>query len=310
MELHQLRYFVAAAEAGSISRAAERCHVAQPSLSQQVRKLEDLLGVTLFDRLGRGIALTDAGRALLPRARQILAGVREAEANLRREIEDGHGPVAIGAIPTIAPYVLPDALERLRRALPACQVEVTEHLTEYLVEALVDARLDCAVVSTPLDHDLLDVEIVGHEELVVVTPAGHPLAGARAIALGRLQGQRAVALEDMHCLGQQIQGFCASRRVAPNVTCTTAQLGTIFELVALGLGVAIVPEMAARAARGSGLAFVRVKPGTLIRQIAIAWRKDRKQPLAARRFADLVRGQFAGNRHRLASVATTRCRKA
>src|SRR5690606_7005665 len=103
MELHQLRYFVAAAEAGSMSRAAERCRVAQPSLSQQIKKLERSVGAALFDRLGRGVALTEAGRALLPRARRILVEVRDAEANLRRDLDEGRGSVSIGAIPTMAP---------------------------------------------------------------------------------------------------------------------------------------------------------------------------------------------------------------
>ena len=110
MELHQLKYFVAAAECGNISRAADRCHVAQPSLSQQIRKLESTLGAKLFDRIGRGIAITDAGKALLPRARQILAHVRDTEANLKREATDYRGTLIVGAIPTIAPYLLPPAL--------------------------------------------------------------------------------------------------------------------------------------------------------------------------------------------------------
>ncbi|MDP1861810.1 MAG: LysR family transcriptional regulator, partial [Gemmatimonadaceae bacterium] len=146
MELQQLRYFVAAAEAGSVSRAAARCHVAQPSLSQQLRKLEEELGVPLFDRIGRGIAITDAGRAFLPRARRILAEVRDAELNLKNDVATGVGRLALGAIPTMAPYILPGALKTLRRKLPACEVSIREDVTESLVEALVDCEIDCALV--------------------------------------------------------------------------------------------------------------------------------------------------------------------
>ena len=146
MELHQLRYFVAIAEAGSVSRAAERCFVAQPSLSQQLKKLEQSLGATLFDRLGRGIALTDAGRALLPRARRILAEVRTTEANLQQEALDGPGTLVVGAIPTVAPYLIPPALRSIRRAYPGCAVSVREDLTEQLVEALENNEIDCAIV--------------------------------------------------------------------------------------------------------------------------------------------------------------------
>jgi LysR family hydrogen peroxide-inducible transcriptional activator len=167
MELHQLRYFVATAECGSVSRAAERCFIAQPSLSQQLKKLEQELGATLFDRLGRGVALTDAGRALLPRARRILADIRETETNLKREAEDGPGTLIVGAIPTMAPYLLPPALRALRRAYPTCAISVREDLSEALVDALENNEIDCALVSTPLDDALLDLEVIGEEELLV-----------------------------------------------------------------------------------------------------------------------------------------------
>ena len=117
MELHQLKYFLAIVDSGTVSRAAVRCGIAQPSLSQQLKKLERTLGIELFQREGRGVVLTDAGRALLPRARKILAEVQDAEANLKRDVESGHGRLAIGAIPTIAPYVLPDAINAVLAAV-------------------------------------------------------------------------------------------------------------------------------------------------------------------------------------------------
>src|SRR5262245_61617931 len=129
MELHQLRYFVAAARAGSFSRAAESCHVSQPSLSQQIQKLECGLGQPLFHRLSRRVALTDAGRALLDRAISILAAVDEAESLLQSGDGAGPGRLAIGAIPTVAPYLLPSALEALTRRHPGAEVLVREDVT-------------------------------------------------------------------------------------------------------------------------------------------------------------------------------------
>ena len=121
MELHQLLYFVAVAETGGFSRAAERCHVAQPSLSQQVQKLEHELGQPLFDRLGRGVTLTEAGRALLPRARVILAEVQQIKRSLRQEIQDGYGQLAVGVIPTVAPYLLPGIIRRFSELYPKAE---------------------------------------------------------------------------------------------------------------------------------------------------------------------------------------------
>jgi LysR family hydrogen peroxide-inducible transcriptional activator len=294
MELHQLRYFVAAAEAGSISRAAERCHVSQPSLSQQLKKLEDELGVLVFDRLGRGIVPTDAGRALLPRARRILAEIRDIEQHLRHEAEEGPGPLIVGAIPTIAPYLLPRAIEQVRNERPDCEISIREGLTEELVEALVDNAIDCALTSTPIDHEQIQLEVLGSEELLVVTSASHALGdGSETVGIEALRGRPTVTLEEMHCLGQQIQGFCASRNLAPRIVCTATQLATIFELVNLGLGLSIVPEMAAAGRPKGGLRYLHLKQHRPQRQIAVAWRRDRSRPKAAERLVAAVKAGLA-----------------
>ena len=296
MEIHQLRYFIATAECGNASRAAGRCHVAQPSLSQQLKKLETSLGVRLFDRLGRGMALTDAGRALLPRARAILGEIRAAEANIKLEANQARGTLTVGAIPTMAPYLLPPALSTLREAHKECAISVREGLTEDLVEALTDNEIDCALVSTPLQHDLLDVQVLGEERLLIVLPAGHPAAGS-GMNLADLEGHPAVVLEEMHCLGRQIQGLCVTRRVAPRVVCRTTQLATIFELVALGVGLSIVPEMAAAAQPGKRCQYLKIGDGGASRQVAVAWRKNRTRPLAAVQFVDAVARNLRARLH-------------
>jgi LysR family hydrogen peroxide-inducible transcriptional activator len=299
MELHQLRYFVATAESGSVSRAAERCFVAQPSLSQQLKKLEQSLGATLFDRLGRGIALTDAGRALLPRARRILAEVRTTEANLQHEAAEGPGTLVVGAIPTVAPYLIPPALRSIRRAYPGCAVSVREDLTEHLVEALENSEIDCALVSTPLQDDLLDVEVISEEELLVALPSTHAAADRAELRVSDLRGEPTVALDDMHCLGRQVQHFCSTRHIASRVVCRTTQLATITEFVALGLGLALVPEMAAVADRSGRCRYLRIRPGKPGRQIAVAWRVGRSRPIAATRFIAAITERLRSGRHSL-----------
>jgi LysR family hydrogen peroxide-inducible transcriptional activator len=303
MELHQLRYFVAAAECGNISRAAERCHVAQPSLSQQLKKLESLLGVNLFDRVGRGIAITDAGRALLPRARQILAQVRDTEANLRREAAGCGGTLIVGAIPTMAPYLLPPALEKFRSAYPDCQISVREALTEQLAEALVNNEIDCALLSTPLEDELLEIEILAEEELLVAVPERHPAAGKSQLGVTDLRGQPTISLEDMHCLGRQIEGFCSARHLSRRVVCRSTQMLTILELVGLGIGVSIIPAMAAAADHAGRCRYLPLRPGKPTRQIAVAWHHGRTRPLAATRFIEIV---MTNLRHGLHTARLTR----
>src|SRR5688572_11378347 len=158
MELHQLRYFLAVAESRSFSKGAAACDVAQPSLSQQVQKLEREVGRRLFDRLGRTVALTDAGRALLPRARRILAEVDGVERGVTAEIDAGHGTLSVGAIPTVAPFLLPGAVARFTRTQPEAELLVREDLTANLVDGLVRAELDLCICALPLDDERLATE--------------------------------------------------------------------------------------------------------------------------------------------------------
>src|SRR5271170_7233185 len=297
MDLHQLRYFVAAAECGNVSRAADRCHVAQPSLSQQLKKLESLLGVNLFDRVGRGISITDAGRALLPRARQILAQVADVEANLKLEAAGCQGTLVVGAIPTMAPYLLPPALEKFRSTYPDCQISVRADLTEQLAEAMANNEIDCALVSTPLEDELLEIEVLAEEEILVAVPEHHPAAGKSQLRTQDLRGQPTVSLAEMHCLGRQIEGFCSARHLSRRVVCRTTQMLTILELVGLGVGVSMIPEMAAAADRSNRCRYLPLRPARPTRQIAVAWRQGRTRPLAATRFIDLIISNLRSGLH-------------
>lgn len=288
MEFRQLRYFVAVAEAGTISRAAERCGIAQPSLSHQIMKLEDELGVQLLDRLGRGVALTDAGRALLPRARQIVAQIQEVEGHLRADLDEGRGRLAVGAIPTMAPYLVPAIIAQLRGEYPQCELIVREDLTQNLVEAIADNELDVAIMSTPIDHELIDLQVVGREPLLVVAPSEHPLCAEGEISLADLRDQPAVTLHEMHCLGKQISEFCEAKRLARNVVCRMTQIDTLLEFVRLGLGVSIVPAMVAAHDDHPGRKYLRFKRSAPTRDIALAWRKGRVRSRLAREFAKLL----------------------
>jgi len=293
MDLRQLRYFVAAAESGGISRAAKRCRVSQPSLSQQILRLEDDLGVPLFDRLGRGVALTDAGAALLPRARQILARVHAIESDLRADLDEGRGRISIGAIPTMAPYLVPALVADLRAEHPGCELLVREDLTENLIEAVADNDLDLAIVSTPIDHEQIELEVVGTEPFLVVAPTQHPACAQDEIALPDLRAEPVVTLDEMHCLGRQITDFCKAKRVGANVACRMTQIDTLLEFVRVGLGVSIVPEMVAARDDNPGRAYLRFKRNTPTRDIALAFRKGRTRSRLARRFADLLTSRIA-----------------
>src|SRR5688500_196155 len=190
MELHQLEYLLAVAEEGSFSRAARRLGVAQPSLSQQVKKLEDGLGHRLLDRLPKGVVPTEAGRQLLEHARRVLAEIADA----RRRIGDSPGNVtgslAVGAIPTIAPFLLPDVLRRFATRWPDVKLDVVEDVTARLLGMLERGELDVAVLSTADVPPTVHSETVGAEPLRLMIPARHPLARRKAIPWSAVAQER------------------------------------------------------------------------------------------------------------------------
>jgi LysR family hydrogen peroxide-inducible transcriptional activator len=287
MEMHQLRYFVAVAETGSFSRAAERCLVSQPSLSQQIAKLENYLRQRLFDRLGRRVVLTEAGRLLLDRARSILEAVSDAEHQLRDGGEAGPGRLSVGAIPTMAPYLFPRLLPAFLRRHPGLELTVTEDYTERLVAAIVGGEMDLALMALPLHDDRLLIEPLFAEPLLLVLPQGHALARRRMVKLGDLKDEPFILLNEVHCLGEQVLTFCKHQSFQPRVVCRGAQIATIQELVSLGQGLSLLPDMA-RHADGSKRRVYRPLSGAPARTVVVVRHRQRyHSPVAARFEAQL-----------------------
>lgn len=291
MELHQLRYFVAVVECGSFRRAATRCRIAQPSLSQQIMKLERDLGHRLFDRLGRRIAITESGQALLPRARQILAEVREAERCISTDLARGRGRLVVGAIPTVAPYLLPRAVRRFRKQMPEAELSIDEDFTDVLVQSLRDAELDVAILSLPLEHNFLETDVLATEALLVVADAAHPLAAATRVSVDDLRPHSTVVLHEMHCLGEQVRAFCQGYGAQPTIRCRSTQLSTLQELVAMGMGISLVPQMCARADRSKRRVYRRFHDPEPRRSIVAAWHGNRARSVLAQRFVEAVRAE-------------------
>jgi DNA-binding transcriptional LysR family regulator len=243
MELHQLRYFVAVADEGSFSRAAAKVHVAQPSLSQQIRKLEAEVGQPLFDRLPRSVVLTEAGRCLLDYARQILASIGDARRCVDELKGKIAGDVAVGAIPTIAPYVLPDLVVTFQKHYPDVTLHIVEDVTEGISRRVEGGELDVALASTCQRSPTLRVELLGKEPLLGLVPKDHPLAKKTLIEFDDLKSQRFLLLHEMHCLSQQVNHLLESRRLRPEIALAGSQLSTIANMVAAEIGVSIVPQM-------------------------------------------------------------------
>ena len=253
MELHQLRYFVAVAETGNFTRAAKRCFVSQPSLSQQILKLEEELGQPLFDRLGRRAELTPAGRAFVARARRILLDVEDAARAVREQ--SGGGRVRLGLVPSVAPYLLPELLPKLTEVVPEAEIEVFEDFRSYLVEQIIRGNLDAAVLSLPPDNRALEIELLIAEPLLVAMPRGHSFANKPDLSLRDLAGQPFIMLGDSSSLALQTRRFFGDHDLGLSVVARCAQVKSLKTLVAAGLGLAIVPRMAVGRDKVPGIVY-------------------------------------------------------
>jgi LysR family hydrogen peroxide-inducible transcriptional activator len=290
MEMHQLHYFVKVAELGSFTRAAEASFVSQPALSQAIAKLEKELKQPLFERLGRKVLLTDAGRLLLDRAQRILALADDAQSRIA-DLGD-RGRVTVAAIPTVAPYLLPPLLTEFTERYPEAEVEVREEVTDAAVRGLLAGEVDVALLALPLDGKPLEVEPLCEEELLLVMPPGHPLEEKKRITLKDLKGERFVLLNEAHCLSEQVVSFCRQKAFQPIGTNRTNQLATVQELVALGQGVSLVPAMAARLDASPRRVYRSLSGEKPQRTLALAWHRDRYQSQLVKRFIEAAR-EFA-----------------
>ncbi|HXI72831.1 MAG TPA: LysR substrate-binding domain-containing protein [Verrucomicrobiae bacterium] len=288
MELHQLRYVVAVARTGNFSRAAEQCHVSQPSLSQQIQKLEDEMGERLFDRLKRAAKLTPHGEMFLRRAVKILEEVDAAKREAKDATELLRGTVAIGVLPTIAPYLLPAVLPVFADQYPGVELVLQEDTTAHLLKLLLACEIDFALASQPIHDGRLEVRELFTEELLLALPPKHPLARKRTVNADDLKQERLIVMKEGHCLGQQVLNFCDRRDVRPNISFRSAQLETIQLLVSAGMGLSLIPEMAANSVHRDRLDYRSLQSPKPERRIVAVWPKQRPPGRAANEFLKLV----------------------
>src|SRR6516165_4388082 len=289
MEMHQLRYFVAVAQTNSFSRAAEACFVSQPSLSQQIARLEAHVGHRLLDRLGRRVQLTDAGRQLLDSAMAILATVEDAKRRLQDDANLTGCRLTLGAIPTIAPYLLPALLRRFEKRHAGVEITVHEDVTRNLIGAVISGELDLAVMALPFKDERLAFEELWTESLLLALPRGHRLARKKQVNMDEIREERFLLLTEMHCLGEQVLSYCRAHECQPHIACRSAQIATMQALIEQGLGVTLLPEMATRNQTKKSIVYRRLAGHCPSRTVTVIWRKHRYHSIAAERFLDVLR---------------------
>jgi LysR family hydrogen peroxide-inducible transcriptional activator len=292
MEIHQLKYFIAIVETGSFSRAAERCNVAQPSLSQQIKKLEIEIGHLLFDRLGRTVVLTDAGRMMIPKARTILDEIQEIKMEIHSGIEEGQGSLAVGFIPTISPFILPVFIRWFSQKFPDASLEVHEDLTDEIVRKIVSAELDVGITSLPIKNKLIQTEEILTENLLVASSPKYEIARRASIQVKELDNFPFIALSEVHCLGEQVQSFCYQQDVVLNIVCHTTQLSTMHRCIAMGLGVSLVPQALALHEPLEQVVYRTLSGSQPQRKIVAATHAKRHTSNLARQFIEIIRSEY------------------
>jgi len=302
MEFHQLRYVCAIAETGNFSRAAERCKVAQPSLSQQILKLEKDLGAKLFDRLGRSVRLTEAGRVFVHHARAILEQMEMARSSVADKNADLRGSVAVGVIPTVAPYLMPGYTTAFAKNYPDAKLRIVEETTSVLVEGLRDLSIDVAILALPLRHKDLELFPIRTEPLFAVLRKDHPRACAESLALNDLRGESFVMLRDGHCFRDLSIGACTHARITPNIAFESGQFSSLLGMVAAGVGVSLIPEMAID--RNIGCRYVRISDTQATRTIVAAVLRTRSFNRVQQAFVSGIKGRAVETRRGKTSAAT------
>lgn len=268
--LRQLQYIVALNSEGSFSKAAETCYVTQSTLSAGIKELETILGLTLVDRKSRKVSFTAAGEEILGDAEDILKRVENMTGRIKTMGEPMSGPLRLGVIPTIAPYLLPKILSPLGEKFPKLEIRLYEDLTERLLQQLREGRIDIALIAFPYDLDAMDHDILFEEPFLLACPAANPRPKS-ALTLDDLDSENLLLLEDGHCLRDHALKACKLQAPGTRKTFSASSLPTLIQMVAHGYGSTLLPEMIAENELPNTVKLIPFKTPKPTRQIGLTW---------------------------------------
>jgi len=292
MTLKELQYLVALADQRRFVRAAEACHVGQPTLSTQLKKLEDYLGVTLFERNKHYLIPTPVGEEIIERARIALDVVGQIKQLARQSDDPMDGSLRLGVIPTLGPYLVPHLLPTIRQSCPKLHLFLREDLTANLLERLRHGRLDALVLALPLGGDDIEVMPLFREAFCVALPATHPLQAKQQIEEHELVDQNVLLLEEGHCMRDQALAICGTTGSEEREELKATSLETLRQMVAAGVGCTLLPALATLPGVGSMQnELVQIRPFAApapTRLIGIAWRPRYPREKTVKRLAEVI----------------------
>ena len=275
VSLKQLKYFDAVARSGHFGKAAAHCAISQPALSMQVQELERSLGVQLLERGRNGVILTEGGREIAQRAARVLADVRDIVDAARRQGDVLSGPLALGVIPSLAPYILPRLLPKIRDGFPDLDLHIRETQTQSLVGELVDGELDLLLLALPVEHPDVETVRLFDDRFLLAMATAHRMSDDVRATPDLLEGDKLLLLEEGHCMRDQALAFCNLQRVENVNTFGASSLSTLVQMVANGLGMTLLPEIAVPLETRQGdIHLMRFADPEPQRVIGLAWRKS------------------------------------
>lgn len=291
MNLRDLKYLVALADHKHFGRAAAACFISQPTLSTQIKKLEDELGVALVERAPRRVMLTPAGRDAAERARAIVAEVEQMKEAARRSRNPEAGTVRLGIFPTLGPYLLPHVVPHVRDRFPQLELLLVEEKTEVLLRQLREGRLDAAVLALPLHDDQLHTEFLFEEPFLLAVPDRHPLATHGPLKLQDLAKESLLLLEDGHCLRDQALDVCELSGAGEKAGFRATSLETLRQMVAANVGMTLLPVLAVQppVAPSRDVALLPFDGDAPSRRIAMVWRRSSAMTEFLGKLADVFR---------------------
>jgi LysR family transcriptional regulator, hydrogen peroxide-inducible genes activator len=292
MNLKDLKYLVALADTGHFGKAAERTFVSQPTLSAQLKKLEEYLGVKLVERQPRNVQLTEVGKQVVVRARRMLDEGDQIVALARNNKDPLAGRLKLALIPTIGPYLLPRVMQKIRKALPQLGLMLYEHQTEALLKRLHDGEIDLGIMALPIAQDGMETRELYEEAFTVALPNHHALAAKSTIKVPDLKGQTLLLLEDGHCLRDQALEVCSRIDIHEAEDFRATSLETLRQMVVAGLGITLLPETAVESPFGSqrGLTIRQFSKPVPTRTVGAVWRKSSTRAEAIAAVCDILAG--------------------
>ncbi len=295
MNLKDLKYLVALADTGHFGKAAERSFVSQPTLSAQLKKLEEYLGVKLVERQPKNVQLTEVGKQIVVRARRMLDEGDEIVALARSNTDPFAGKLKVALIPTIGPYLLPRVMQKIRKGLPHLGLMLYEYQTESLLKRLRDGEIDLGIMAMPALADGVETRDLYEENFTVALPNNHPLASKATIKVQDLKGHTLLLLEDGHCLRDQALEVCSRVDVKEAEDFRATSLETLRQMVVAGLGITLLPEMAVESPFGSqrGLTIKQFAKPAPSRTVGAVWRKTTTRGAAISAVCDVIDGVMA-----------------